>query len=124
MPAVLNRPGSSATRTYRVNSPALEALRRRLQDGIPNGTQKDLARRLGREDSWVYDQVEGKHPLGGDVIMGCLLAMPEGPRAVAIQEWLDGMVRFDNRLGLVAALRTIQEAVRAAEGLLDPGDQP
>ena len=121
MPANLNRPGSAASRTCLVNSPATESARLLLK--LPPGTQKDLARRLGRQDDWVYAQTEGKHPLTADVLLGCLQAMPEAAKDAVILEWADGLIRLDRRLGLVEALRTIQEAVRAAEGLLEPEDK-
>lgn len=116
------RPDTGSRRTYLVNSPAVESTLPLLK--TPMGTQKDLARRLGRTDDWVYGQTEGKHPLTVDVLLGCLHAMPEAARDAVFVELFDGMVHLDRRLGLVDALRTIQEAVRAAEGLLDPGDQP
>lgn len=116
------RPDAGSRRTYLVNSPATESARLLLR--LPSGTQKDLARRLGRQDDWVYAQTEGKHPLTADVLLGCLQAMPEAARDAVILEWLDGLVHLDRRMGLVDALRTIQEAVRAAEGLLEPEDRP
>lgn len=120
MPAVLNRPGSPAMRDVAPNSPAMEAFRRRLQTAIPYGTEKQIASRLGRAAAWVYDQVEGRHPLCGDVILGCLHAMSEAARTAAITELLDGMVHLDQRVCLLEALRAIQESARAAESLLNP----
>jgi len=114
------RPDVGARGIRAVNSPAGETLRQRLQTGIPYGTEKHIAARLGHAPSWIYDQVEGKHPLTGDVILGCLLAMPEAARDVAILEWLDGMVSIDRRVDIVSHMQRIEELARETRALLDP----
>lgn len=121
MSARLMQDSSAASRGLAQNSPTIEQLRRRLQASIPYGTEKQIATRLGRPADWVYGQVEGRHPLTGDVIIGCLLAMPEEHRDVALEELLDGMVRLDRRKDLTEALRQIEALASKAAALMQPG---
>lgn len=71
-----------------VNSPAVDALRRRLQCSLPYGAISHVAERLGRAERCVYAQVEGEHPLTLSVVVEALRELPEGTVLSALSDLL------------------------------------
>ena len=71
-----------------MNSPAVDAFRRRVQAALPYGALGRVVIRTGRPERAVYGQIEGEHPLTVAVAVEALRELPAGASREALADLL------------------------------------